>query len=297
VRRYLLFLLIASIVSIAIGCAEKPAAIVDGAEISESTLQWALNQRIRDHEASGAVVSERTLRNLVLDQMISDKLLYLGAVDKGITLDDEEALKTEVHRITQRMGQDAFTRSLKEASLSKDDFTELVRERLMVGKFAESLVSDEDITEDDVKEYYKDSPTPFLAPERVNVRFIQTQMKEEADALIEQLKKGQPFDKLADSLQGKSGITVSSYSWAKPTFFSPDIADALKEIEVGSHGGPLESGSGYFIFRVKEREHERAKTLEEARDEIKSMLIDQRRQSVLAHWLDERRKKADIIIN
>jgi len=295
-RRFLSCLLILSLAFIFIGCTKKPAAVVNGAEISNSALQWALNQRISEHEASGAVVSDRTLRNLVLDQMVSDKLLYLGAQEKNITVDDE-AVKAEVSRIMERMGKNKFENSLSKAHLKIEDFTQLVRERLVVDKFAQSLVSEDDIKEDAVKDYYKTSPTPFLVPETVNVRFIQTPTKERAEAIVKELKEGKNFDKVADSLQNETGITVSSYSWAQPSYFSAGIADALKSIKVGSYDGPVKSGSGFFIFRVKERQHERAKTFDEAKDEIKKLLLDQRRQAVVAHWVEERRKKADIVIN
>jgi parvulin-like peptidyl-prolyl isomerase len=289
-------MLLIAFISVSVGCAKKPAAVVNGDEISEGVVQWNLDQRMTQHRASGAVVAESLLRNKVIDKLISEKLMYQGAAEKGLAVDDHE-LNVELHRITESMGQDAFDRSLREASLSKEAFSTMVKEKLMADKFAASIIKADDVSDEDVREYFQDSPTPFLMPEQVNVRFIQTRTKEQAEEIIDEIKKGKSFDKLADDLMKLEEATVSAYSWAKPSFFSPDIAEALTEIKVGKHGGPFKSGDGYFIFRVKERQHERAKTLEEASGEIKSMLVEQRRQSALVHWLAERRKQADIMIN
>lgn len=295
-RRHIVLLLAVFLV-FSVGCQKKPAAVVNGAEISQNALKWHLNERIKGHKARGTVINEPALRDAVLDQLISDKLVLQGATKKGITVSKED-VNAEMDRIRQRMGQEAFTKSLRESSLSVDAFRDIVRENLVVRKFGLSLADEEGITDEEITEFYKTNPTPFLVPESVHLRFIQTTTEEQAEEIVKELKEGKTgFDALADRLSEEKQATVSDYSWANPDFFRPEIALPLKEIKEGEYCGPYGAAKGYFMFRIKEREHERAKTLDEASAEITAMLISKKRQAMLTHLIAEMQKTAKIVRN
>jgi len=296
-RRFAVLFLSVLIVLSATGCRKKPAAVVNGEEISRKVLEWNLNLRISEHRARGAAINEPALRSAVTDQLVGAKLLAQGASKEGLSVTPDE-VEAEVRRITQRLGEEEFKKSLRRVSMSMDEFNQMVRGNLLADKFALSLASEEDITDAEVEKFYKESPTPFLQPESVLIRFIQTATREQADDIMKELKeKNITFDKLADRLAENKAATVSGYSWATPAFFRDEIARALVSIEKGRYGGPFKAKDGYFIFMIKDRQHERAKTLEEAKGDIRKMLLAQRRESALAHWLAETRKAAEVVIN
>jgi parvulin-like peptidyl-prolyl isomerase len=294
-RRYSL-ILIAIMATFASGCSKKPAAEVNGAEISNNALEWHFIQRVNQHIETGAVIKKQALRNAVLEQLITQKLLYLGAVEKGIAADDHE-LEIALHGITQRMGGEDFERRLRKASLSRDEFAEMTRQNLAADKFATALKDENPVTDDEVKDFYQSSPTPFLTPESVNIRFIQTMTRGQAEGLVKEIGKGKDFDKLADKLLEETKAVVQGYSWVNPDFFSAEIAEGLKDLKKGRVDGPFKSKDGYFIFRVKNRKHARVKTLEEASEEIRNMLTEQRGRAAVAHWIAEKKKTVNIDIN
>lgn len=293
-RRYVLVLM-AIILPFVVGCEKKPAAEVNGDKISRALLEWNFMQRSYQHMETGAAVKEKALRESVLEQLITQKLLYQGSVENGIAVDDHE-LNVEMHRIMQRMGENGLEKSLNEASLSREEFTEMVRQRMATDKFVAALRDKEPITEDEVKDFYQSSPEPFLTPETVNVRFIQTKTREQAEDIAKELGKGKDFDKLADTLMKENKAVVKGYSWVNPDFFSREIAEGLKDIKKGRSDGPFKSKDGYFIFRVKERKQARAKSFEEASEDIRGILADMKGRAVIAHWLAEKRRTADIDI-
>jgi peptidyl-prolyl cis-trans isomerase C len=278
------------------GCSKKPAAEVNGAEISNSVLEWHFIQRVNQHIETGAVVKKQALRNAVLEQLITQKLLYLGSVEKGIAVDDHE-LEVAMHGTRQRMGDESFERRLKKASLSREEFAEMTRQRLAADKFAAALRDENPVTEDEVKDFYQSSSTPFLTSESVNLRFIQTTTREQAEEIVKEIGKGKDFDRLADKLLEENKAVVQGYSWVNPDFFSAEIAEGLKDIKKGQFDGPFKAKDEYFIFRVKERKHARVKTFEEASDEIRTILTEQRGRATMAHWLVEKKKTANIEIN
>jgi parvulin-like peptidyl-prolyl isomerase len=281
---------------LAFGCEKKPAAVVNGEAIPEEKLQFYLDERMRDHMNQGATVGRAELRSAVLKQVVSETLLLQGAREAGISVSEEE-LDGEIAHIDKSMGHEQFLRNLEERGLSQKAFRDLMRERRLKDKFARSLVPEDAVTEEDVREYYRQSPTPFLKPESVHVRFIQTETREAADEALGKVRELGDFDAAADAIGEQKSAVVSGYGWIAPTMFGPRISEGLKELEAGQYGGPYEGKKGYYLFNVKERELERPKTFEEAQEDIRAMLVGEKLTAAVAHWVASRRKKATVVIN
>lgn len=289
-------MLVAFSAAFLIGCEKKPVAEVNGEGISRKMLELKIEERVREHEERGAVSVDRTaLRPAVLEQMISETLLLQGARAANIAVPDEDVQK-EIHGMSQRMGRERFEQRLSDRSLTVEEFAVIVRENLMKERFAESLFTADDITGEEMLRFYRESPRPFIKPESVNVRFIHTTFKLDAEALMKKIKKRSDFDRVSDAAE-EQGHTVSNYGWASPDMFSPEISDALRKLKPGGYGGPYKGREGYYIFMLKERQKERPKTFEEARDEIRSLLLQKKRAAAVLHWVSAKRKQAAVVIN
>lgn len=293
----------ASIVALAVvlalaaaGCEKKkkPAAIVNGAEIPQGAVQWNLHRMVAEHTAGP---NEPSLREAILDQLVGQKLMAQAAMEQGLAVDDQ-SVEGEVRRITQMMGEEAFRKSLRDASLSEDEFRQTMKDRLLAERFFSSLSSGVDVDEAEVKEFYEENPKSFLEPESVLIKFIQVPSEEQANRIMGELKEGKTsFDDIAERLREDKEVTVSAYGWAKPSFFSDEIAEALRSIEVGEYAGPFRSKGAYFMFRVKDRKAEKVKSYAEAKEEIRSRLLEEKQREALMQWLEEAKERADIAIN
>ncbi len=277
-----------------ISCSKKPAAIVNGEEISLKEFNQKLKQRMESHKVQGADIAESKLKDAVLDEIIGNRLLLQGAREKNINVADKE-IDEEIASIKKRLGEDRFNETLKKLGLSQEEHRKQVRERLTINKFIESLVSDDSIKEEDIKKYYKESPTPMMKPERVYVKLIQVPTREEGEKIIKEMKEeGLDFDALGEKLKKENRAVVSDYGWARPDFFRGAIADALRELKEGEYGGPYKGAEGFYLLKVKKREPERVMTYEEAKDQIRQLLLSRKRQAMIAHYISEKRKKAEI---
>lgn len=284
-------------VALSSGCQKKPAAEVNGEKISEEMLARQVDARTRQFQAQGTAINALDLRSSVLEQMIAETLILQGAREAGITVSDEE-VAVHVGSIRDSMGEEAFNRTLQNDSLSVEEFSALIRDRAMKEKFAVALVDESAVTEEDAKNYYAQKKDAFTEPASVQVRFIQVPTLDEANSVLDPLKKGkESFDQAADRLQEQGIAQVSGYGWTKPAAFSPEIRDALLSVKTGSFGGPYEGMGGYFIFRVKDRREQRARSFEEARDEIMAGLLRQKRSMALIQWVTERKNTANIVRN
>jgi parvulin-like peptidyl-prolyl isomerase len=279
-----------------VGCRQKPVAVVNGEEITEEMVQSHLDQRLRDHKAQGAVVEPSAIRSAVVEQLISEVLIAQGARESGITISQVE-LDNEVAFQRARRGEAAFQERLARSGKTLKDFREEVRERLLVSSFINALVPDDAVTEEDVRKFYQESPTPFLRPEQVEVRFVQVRTVEAAKGIMKDVVESGEFDAVAERLKAGGTAVVSDYGWTAPGVYSPVIAEALRETPEGGVTGPHAGADGHFLFRVRERRPEGVKDFEDAKQDIRDMMMAQRRQTALIHWVAEKKQAATIVRN
>lgn len=279
-----------------LGCQKKPVAVVDGEEITEEMLQRQINASIMEHGSRGVKIEPAALRQVAIEQLVADRLLLQGARESGIEVTDEE-LDAKIQETRALRGEEGFKKDLADGKMTLEKFRSDLREKLMVKKFIASLAPEESVTEDDIVTYYRESPTPFLRPEQVHVRLIQVHHKEQGEAVATAIKKEKDFDKVADTVsENKSGVVIG-YGWTTPGAFGPEIAEALRNTPVSMYSGPHKGTGGYYLFKVKEKRAKGIKTLEEARDEIRSVLLKDARQLASMHWVADRKKIALITIN
>jgi parvulin-like peptidyl-prolyl isomerase len=105
------------------------------------------------------------------------------------------------------------------------------------------------------------------------------------------------FDNAALKIANERRAVVSAYGWTKPGVFKNEIASAMDNLKIGTHGGPYQTKDGYYIVRVKDRKKETVKSLKEASNDIKALLRARKQRATVAHWIAEKKKTALIIIN
>lgn len=276
---------------------ERPAAVVNGHPISALELENGLAERIKMHRGTGATLSAEMLREAVLNQLISEELIAQGAAKAGIEITPEEIMD-ELKDIKARSGQAAFTKFLQEYSMTEQQYLEMLRLRMMKDRFVDTVIFPGDIPEEELRKIYSESPVPFLTSEAVEVRLMEFATKDEAAAAMKEIKAGNgDFDEVAERIKKNENVFVSDYGQTSPEYYSGEIGNAMKQLKAGQYGGPYEGQDGYFIMRVRSRTHKRPKTFDEARQEIRNMLYERRRDAAVIHWVAEKKKTANIIRN
>lgn len=279
-----------------LGCEKKPIAVVDGIPITEKMFNTALNERVLEHKAQGVEVNPMALKQAVLDELIAETLIIKAGEKQKISASDEE-VQRELDLRMQGLDEKAFKKDIKDKGLSIKDLKKRIKNKIMVVKFIDQIVPPDSVTEEEIKAYYKASTTPFLISELVLVRFIQTKTKEESIAIIKEMKeKGIGFDTMADGLQRDNKAAVSAYVWVQTEMFGQSITAPLRNLKKGSYGGPYSGKEAYYIFMVKDRQSQRPETFDEAREKIRGIIYDNKKQAGIAHWIADRKSKANIVI-
>ncbi|CAH5126830.1 MULTISPECIES: peptidylprolyl isomerase [Serratia] len=125
------------------------------------------------------------------------------------------------------------------------------------------------VSEEDISAYYDQHKSSYGQPERKNYSVIQLKTEAEANAALDELKKGADFATLAKE---KSTDIISRRTGGELGWLEPETtADELKQAnltEKGQLSGVVKSSVGYLIVRLNDIEPEKVKPLSEVHDVI-----------------------------
>jgi parvulin-like peptidyl-prolyl isomerase len=289
------FLLVVTLV-FAAGCG-KNAITVDDVAISKTAFEQALKERGEMHKGVNAKVDDKMLRKSVADELIAQALLLKEAKGRKITATDEEVKKT-VEAMRGKASEQEFAAALQKKGLTQALFAERVKDQLLVSKLATELVKDDSVTEAEMKEFYTKSQVPFLTPEKSFVKIVQFMNDADSQAALQSVKKGQDFDAMADAMVKEKKATATDYGWVSPEMFSKEIAMAMKSAKLNTVYGPYKGKDGSpYLFRVKERKASEVIPFDDAKAQIRNMLLNQKRQQVMTQLIETQKQKAKIKVN
>lgn len=125
------------------------------------------------------------------------------------------------------------------------------------------------VSEEDISAYYDQHKSSYGQPERKNYSVIQLKTEAEANAALDELKKGADFATLAKE---KSTDIISRRTGGELGWLEPETtADELKQAnltEKGQLSGVVKSSVGYLIVRLNDIAPEKVKPLSEVHDAI-----------------------------
>ncbi|MGP3000808.1 peptidylprolyl isomerase [Serratia bockelmannii] len=125
------------------------------------------------------------------------------------------------------------------------------------------------VSEEDISAYYDQHKSSYGQPERKNYSVIQLKTEAEANAALDELKKGADFATLAKE---KSTDIISRRTGGELGWLEPETtADELKQANLTKKGqlsGVVKSSVGFLIVRLNDIEPEKLKPLSEVHDAI-----------------------------
>ncbi|GJK48419.1 peptidylprolyl isomerase [Serratia nevei] len=125
------------------------------------------------------------------------------------------------------------------------------------------------VSEEDISAYYDQHKSSYGQPERKNYSVIQLKTEAEANAVLDELKKGADFATLAKE---KSTDIISRRTGGELGWLEPETtADELKQAnltEKGQLSGVVKSSVGFLLVRLNDIEPEKVKPLSEVHDAI-----------------------------
>lgn len=253
-------------------------ASVNGTDITKAELYDKLV------EAGG----KTTLENLITTTLVDQE-----AKKANVTVTDAD-IDQEIQDLTKQFGgEEALNNALQQSSMTIEDLKKQMPLQVKIRKLVEPKVT---VTDEEISKYFDENKATFNQEEEVRASHILVKTKEEADAIVKQLKEGADFAALAKE---KSADTGSKEKGGDLDFFKkgdmvPEFSDAAFKLKVGETSGAVKSDYGYHIIKVTDRKEAHEYTLAEKKDEIKETLTAQKVQQMSSGWLADLNKNAKI---
>lgn len=237
------------------------AVIINGEGITIGEYQAELS---RYQEAIGRELNQED-EQLVLSSLIEEVILTQASAEKGYLVTDE-AIDQRIIELQSQVGGDGLTSWQQRYGYDETSFR-----RALARAMAAAWMRDE-IT----------SEVP-ASMEQVHIRQIFVTDRQEADQILNRLQVGADFDAIAYEYDP---ITRGELGWfPRGYLYESQVETAAFELEAGQFSQVIESGLGYHILYLIEREEDRA-LLQDARQRLQAQY--------LSNWLQTTIQDSDI---
>jgi len=209
-------------------------------------------------------------KNMVLDQMISEKLLIQEAKDMGLEKDND--VLEQIKKMTEQI------------------LVQVLIEREILDKVK--------VGDEEVSEYYEQNKDSFTEKEQVHLYNILLETEEEAQNTLEQLKTGGDFSEIAkEKSTGPSASKGGDMGFIFKGSTIPEIDEAVFALEIGELTDIIKSDYGFHILKITEKKPETVKALEEVKEDILQTLLPTKQKEAFDNLLEELKGKTEIEIN
>lgn len=219
----------------------------------------------------------------VLSTLITNKVIELEAVKKKITVSDKE-IQAELDDLQNSYGgKEAFEAALESNAMKLQDAKDNIKTYLTTTKLIEPTI---DITEKELKTYFKENKDTFSQEEQVQASHILVEDKETAKE-EKKIKKGEDFAELASEY---STDTASASNGGNLDYFGKGVMDesfekAAFSMKVDEISDPIKTDYGYHIIKVTGKKAAKEATFENSKDDVKTALMNEKINANYSTWL------------
>ena len=280
-RILLIFLSFAFSLNIAskIELIDRVIAVVDSGVIMESQL----NERVE--EILMRLRNDRTelpplnlLEEQVLDRLIIEEIQLQMADRAGIKISDSELNQTLSRVAAQnKLSLEEFRIKLESDGTSYRSFRDTIKKELILQRVQRGKVGAKiDISEQEIENFINSEEGKTQLAEQYNVQHIllsvKSGLKEEeineieksALSLIERLKEGESFEKLAASYSsGQNALEGGFLGWRTSSELPSLFSGIVSNLKVGEIADPLRSGAGFHILKLTDKRGNTVKFLDQ----------------------------------
>jgi peptidyl-prolyl cis-trans isomerase C len=249
--------LLSSLLTAAVACslfATAPAVAQNAAVVNGKAIPKArVDEFVEALAAQGRPDTPQT-RELVREELIAREIFTQEADKRGLSR------SADVQRQIENTRQDILIRALIRDYLTKNP------------------VKDEDIQ----AEYDKFKQEASASGKEYKARHILVEEEGEAKKLIEQLQKGEPFEKLASASKDPgSSSSGGDLGWNTASTFVKEFSDAMVALEKGKTvSEPVKTQFGYHVIRLDDVRDATPPPLDQVKPQIQQQLERQRVQEL-----------------
>jgi parvulin-like peptidyl-prolyl isomerase len=292
---------------------ERVVAIVNEAVI----LQSELDSRLAPVLANAAQISDPTERRRrqaklaaeVLDEMVNEELIVQAGEAAKIEVDSSE-VQAALDEIKQQNNLDdaGLEQALAQQGYKLQSYKTDLRRQLLRLRAVNQLVSPKvQVTDEDVRARYDQMRRRSASVSAVRLSHILvkvpehpteqqlTEAKERAAKVIERVKGGEDFAKVAADVSDDDSTkaTGGELGWfERGSLNNPDWEPVVFSMQKGDVRGPVAGPQGLHVFQCTDVKQTELKPFDEMKEQLTRELRRRELDKQTQLWVEELRKKA-----
>ncbi|HYQ73417.1 MAG TPA: SurA N-terminal domain-containing protein [Gammaproteobacteria bacterium] len=259
--------------------------------LADPVAHWQLREEL---ETAGA--DDTGLHTLALRKLIQRRLFLQQADREGIQVTGEELDQTVVALRSRFTHLEGFGMWMQTRGLDERTLFDSLREDLQVQRVIEALVADVEVDTQQVRDHFISGATGLQTGEAVRLRIIVVGSAEAAREVLEALRSGHDFSRLARQYSlGQRAARGGDTGWLDSRSLAAPLRTAVDALHTGEASHPLQRNAGeFFIIALQGRRPLPVGELEQAGPEIERRLLADMRQAVVGEWLKQQEARATI---
>ena len=238
------------------------------------------------------------VRKALLDRLVDEELMLQEASRLGLVPTAEESA-AHLRQLQGELNNDVFASVLAESGLDKVEWEKRVLRDFTLERLQEKAVFGSiSVGDDEIAAYAAQHRNTYEKPEEVRASQILVKTREEAREAAKRIKKGAPFDVVA----GEVSLSPDAEKGGDLGYFSrgqmPQEFDAVVfSLPKGKLSSVVETTYGHHLFLVTDRREALKKSEGEIVDEVRALLLAEKREEFFSVWLENLRSKASLRYN
>ncbi len=236
------------------------------------------------------------LKNNVTEQLINTTLLHQFAEKQNISVSSDD-VNEEIERIKANFdSEQEFNDALKRNNLTLNQLRESLKSQIKVDKAIQNEYDKIDTSDEELAQYYEENRSYFFQPEKRKISHILVEDQEEAELLRSQLNEGLlNFEQTAkDKSTCPSAEQGGDLGYIMRGQMVSEFEEVAFSLEVNELSNVVKTEYGYHILQCYDIQEEKQLSLEEAEDNIKNILTNQKQNEAIQSLLTQLREEADI---
>ena len=277
------------------------AALVNGAPIPVSRLQLELDRVRRGDEAEAKVTPQDLpgLARALLDGMIDRAIVLQRAKAAGLSVGEAEVQRaTEALADDARKGGAAWNEQLAKAGQNPELLSDEMREHILAAKYVAEQTGKERASPAEARAWYDTHRGAFEEPESAHCLQIAARTPEEAKSVLDQLRAGASFDKLARQVStSPDGRNGGDLGWFPKGTMPKVFDDNCFSLGNGKISGVIASPYGYHVFKVLGRRPARLRAYNDVKAEAERRATAEKRAQAERDLLKQLRSSAEVKVD
>ncbi len=273
---------------------EKPFLEINGKPFYQKDILNFANFMLSEIDVN--TLNNPKINKKIMDDFIKNQVLKQEAEKNHIKI-DKSKLENILKNFNSKMEKDNKSMTVFHSVVNSKHFRENLETQIMIQKLIETKLTDEiQISENELKEYYKKFIANYPRKKLYHVYHIVTSDKASAYEARKMLKKRNAFVKVAKKYSiGPEKDKGGDLGYIDLTEF-PDVFKNLKKLKKRKISNVIKSDYGYHIFQLRDVKLLKKPKFEEISGRLYADLYSQKQDKMINDYIKELVNNAKIRI-